>query len=570
MRDRVVAAVTLGQSPRADILDEMRALVPTVRWIEHGALDDVDEHDLSRFAPQAGEFPLVTRVRTGRPIVVGDVTIRPLLQRAIDNAAKIADLVVLLCSSPVSLESRGPLLCPDRLLSAAVAALASDNLIAVVTPRADQVRTQQERWQRAGLRSVVLHASPFGKVNYAALGRRARASGASVIVLDCIAYSSDAKAQLEEASGLPTILARSVVASMAKEIARPAIVARTARVGSATRATQPTNESLIPVGPSVPGRHARRDRLFADRLRACYSLGLIGPGDRLPSVRALARDMRVSPTTVAEWYRQLHERGLLTSRRGSGTYLNALGTSRVAQCRDVTVSAFVDRVLRQFQVLGMSLRDATELLDALTDTRRARMKFGCLMPLEFFEFVFAAADARLGMALPRVFLNPGRTHPQLHRQLVAEPAARVLLTTSLHYATAERLADELGRELIVMQLDPRTSAFLCGRSTERCLLVRDSDTAELLRSLIDASGRGLQRPVVRAIGEPDAVVEAERAREALLVSAAAVPLLTRTTLNTASLSVWRPQLSDRSVSELLNTYFRASLRAPASRTLSHA
>ena len=45
------------------------------------------------------------------------------------------------------------------------------------------------------------------------------------------------------------------------------------------------------------------------------------PGTRLPSVRAQARAMRVSVSTVVEAYERLAAEGAITSRPGSGFYV---------------------------------------------------------------------------------------------------------------------------------------------------------------------------------------------------------------------------------------------------------
>jgi GntR family transcriptional regulator len=53
-------------------------------------------------------------------------------------------------------------------------------------------------------------------------------------------------------------------------------------------------------------------------LRAELVAGLFGPGDRLPTVRALAIDLGVHHNTVAEAYRRLADEGWLELKRHRG------------------------------------------------------------------------------------------------------------------------------------------------------------------------------------------------------------------------------------------------------------
>ncbi|MEV0761464.1 PLP-dependent aminotransferase family protein [Nocardia sp. NPDC050435] len=59
----------------------------------------------------------------------------------------------------------------------------------------------------------------------------------------------------------------------------------------------------------------------ADALRAAATSGVLRAADRLPSSRALARQLGVSRTVIAAAYDQLHAEGWLTGKTGSGTYL---------------------------------------------------------------------------------------------------------------------------------------------------------------------------------------------------------------------------------------------------------
>ena len=56
-------------------------------------------------------------------------------------------------------------------------------------------------------------------------------------------------------------------------------------------------------------------------VRQLVARELIRPGEVVPSVRQLAKDLRVNPATVSKAYRRLAESGLLEVRRGEGTFV---------------------------------------------------------------------------------------------------------------------------------------------------------------------------------------------------------------------------------------------------------
>lgn len=49
--------------------------------------------------------------------------------------------------------------------------------------------------------------------------------------------------------------------------------------------------------------------------------GALGPDDAVASVRELAKQLRVNPLTVSKAYRRLADQGVLTVRRGEGTFV---------------------------------------------------------------------------------------------------------------------------------------------------------------------------------------------------------------------------------------------------------
>ena len=58
-----------------------------------------------------------------------------------------------------------------------------------------------------------------------------------------------------------------------------------------------------------------------DQMKYLVVSGELAPGERIPSVRALAQQLKLNPTTVARIYRQLEADGIIFTQRGSGTFI---------------------------------------------------------------------------------------------------------------------------------------------------------------------------------------------------------------------------------------------------------
>jgi GntR family transcriptional regulator len=59
------------------------------------------------------------------------------------------------------------------------------------------------------------------------------------------------------------------------------------------------------------------------QVREAMRLGLLHPGDRLPTVREVVTSCRVNAATVLKAYGELETSGLVESRQGSGTFVTA-------------------------------------------------------------------------------------------------------------------------------------------------------------------------------------------------------------------------------------------------------
>jgi len=104
-------------------------------------------------------------------------------------------------------------------------------------------------------------------------------------------------------------------------------------------------------------------RQIADQIRTHCASGTLAPGDRLPSVRQLARDLAVNQNTVLRVYERLTAEGLLERRHGDGTYVaDRLPPGRLRAQRELLTQE-AQRLARRAIDLGVSPPDLHELLD---------------------------------------------------------------------------------------------------------------------------------------------------------------------------------------------------------------
>ncbi|MBN9241927.1 MAG: PLP-dependent aminotransferase family protein [Mesorhizobium sp.] len=147
-------------------------------------------------------------------------------------------------------------------------------------------------------------------------------------------------------------------------------------------------------------------------IRARIAGRALGAGDRLPSIRAFAATMGVSPATVVEAYDRLAAEGLIRARRGSGFYVAGAGLPPLALAPD---GPPLDRAVDPFWVSRQSL-----------DADPSVLKPGCgWLPQDWMP---AAALRRAVRALARAdagaLTDYGTTRgaPALRRLLLARLA----------------------------------------------------------------------------------------------------------------------------------------------------
>lgn len=98
---------------------------------------------------------------------------------------------------------------------------------------------------------------------------------------------------------------------------------------------------------------------IVDGLRKLIVSGAIMPGDALPSVRNLAKELAINPNTIARAYRELEAEGCIDTVPGKGAFCARQENAAAARKQDLLRQ--VAPLCRELRALGMTEEEWTQL-----------------------------------------------------------------------------------------------------------------------------------------------------------------------------------------------------------------
>jgi GntR family transcriptional regulator len=90
------------------------------------------------------------------------------------------------------------------------------------------------------------------------------------------------------------------------------------------------------------------------------------PGDRLPTIRALAVELKTNPNTIAKAYGELEIRGILVTQVGSGTFISDK-KPETDNGRKQKINEIVERFMAEMKALGAGKKELMELIKGKID-----------------------------------------------------------------------------------------------------------------------------------------------------------------------------------------------------------
>ncbi|MEW5920485.1 MAG: GntR family transcriptional regulator [Bacillota bacterium] len=104
---------------------------------------------------------------------------------------------------------------------------------------------------------------------------------------------------------------------------------------------------------------------IARQIKSSILKGNLEPGDLLPSIRGLAKDLQISVITTKRAYEELEKEGFIESVTGKGSYVAGQSSAILKEKRLKIVEEKLAEAVAESKVLGITPAELQEMLTLL-------------------------------------------------------------------------------------------------------------------------------------------------------------------------------------------------------------
>lgn len=214
--------ITIGQSPRKDVVPEMKKFLPEdTIIIEKGALDGLSKEEIELMKPKDKDYVLVSKLSDNTNVTFAKRYIIPRIKESIlELEVEKVDLILIICTGKFEekFESKIPILYPDEIILGVVPSFLSGMRLAVITPEKKQIEQTRKKWEKIDKDVIVEYASPYEDINQLKQASMKIKGKSDLVVLDCIGYTADMKEYVKKITDSFVICSKTLVARSIGEI----------------------------------------------------------------------------------------------------------------------------------------------------------------------------------------------------------------------------------------------------------------------------------------------------------------------------------------------------------------
>lgn len=97
------------------------------------------------------------------------------------------------------------------------------------------------------------------------------------------------------------------------------------------------------------------------------------PGDKIPSVRELAQELRINPNTVQKAYQELEREGITYTRRGQGNFVTE-DRNRIGSLKKEIMENIIKNFIEELNSVNLKLEDIMEKIKEYMENEADRSR----------------------------------------------------------------------------------------------------------------------------------------------------------------------------------------------------
>jgi len=101
-----------------------------------------------------------------------------------------------------------------------------------------------------------------------------------------------------------------------------------------------------------------------EQIKGLIHAGQLKTGDQLPTMRELSIELAVNFNTVAHAYREMDGEGVITTRRGEGTFVASTpGAAEMRRIRQKKLRELINALFNETDRLGYTVEEVKQAID---------------------------------------------------------------------------------------------------------------------------------------------------------------------------------------------------------------
>lgn len=115
-----------------------------------------------------------------------------------------------------------------------------------------------------------------------------------------------------------------------------------------------SNSSNVPIYEQI--KEQIKNKIVSNELKS---------GDLLPSIRSLAKDLRISVITTKSAYEELEREGYVETIQGKGTYVSGKSIAIIREEQLKRIESLMDTAVSVAKISGISKKEILDIVDIL-------------------------------------------------------------------------------------------------------------------------------------------------------------------------------------------------------------